>query len=101
MTSIGLIVRVTARDGHGAALREVLERVVGLERDNAGTLVCALHADVANDHIFYTQYVFADETAVTAHRSTPGVAEGQAEASAIADFEIFRVTPLAAKGLSC
>lgn len=74
MSQISAVVRIKVKPGRGddviKAFEGAREHVAGEE----GTLLYMLHRNAADENVFYVTELYADQAAMDAHMSGPGMA---------------------------
>src|SRR4051794_9077397 len=102
MAQVAAIAKLTAADGKGEELKAVIADLVAAVRDGEpGTLVYSAGQDGENPDVFWFYELYDGPDPAAAHSSGAALADagGKMRGLLAARPEVFRVTPIAAKGL--
>ena len=102
MSKVGVIAKMTAKEGQRDALVAALQPLVNAVNDEPGTEVYALHTDSATPELVWFYELYSDQDALIAHGTSETMKKVGAELAALLDGrpELFFLAPEAAKGLA-
>ena len=102
MAHVAAIAKLTAVEGKGEELSAVIADLVAQVRDDEpSTLVYAAARDSADPDVFWFYELYGSPEAAAAHSSGEALAKagGQMRGLIAGRPEVYRLTPIAAKGL--
>lgn len=103
MSKLSLIAKLTAAEGKSDELVAALQNMIESAEEESGLEIYSVHADSANDGVFYFFELYADQAAFDVH------GKGERMKAAMGALgggllgarpEITMMTPVAAKGIS-
>lgn len=102
MSKIALIAKLTCKEGSRDAAVEILSKQVAAIESEVGTEVYSLNVDKADEVTIWFFELYTDKEALVAHGASEVMkANGPLLAPLLAGRpELFRLTPVAAKGLN-
>lgn len=101
MAKIALIAKLTAAEGKADDLEAALTAAIAAADEEPGLEIYSVHADRSNPGVFYFFELYADDEALAVHGKGEGMkaAMGGLGPLLAARPDIFRLDPVAAKGL--
>jgi quinol monooxygenase YgiN len=102
MSKISLIAKLTAAEGKVDELRAALDALIPEADEEEGLEVYSVHADNANDGVFYFFEMYRDQAALDVHGKGERMKAAMGALGGLLGGrpEVTMLTPVAAKGLS-
>ena len=102
MGKVGIIAKMTAKDGQRDALVAALQPLMDAVNNEPGTEVYAMHSDTATPDVVWFYELYTDQDAMIAHGTSDAM---KAAGTQLAELlmgrpELYFLAPEAAKGLS-
>ena len=70
MSHVAIVARVTVKEGKADEYVAAFESLLEQAKEEAGTLLYALHRSKGDPHMFWTTEVYADDAAFAAHSAS-------------------------------
>ncbi|MYM26716.1 antibiotic biosynthesis monooxygenase [Duganella sp. CY15W] len=91
MKDLIVVATITAKDGNAVLVREALEKIVPLSREEAGCIRYDLHVDLGNHASFVMLEAWRDAAALAEHEAAPHFQELVKTIGGKADVQILKL----------
>jgi quinol monooxygenase YgiN len=102
MSKVGIIAKMTAKEGQRDGLVAALKPLLDAAKDEPGTEIYAMHTDTATPELVWFYELYTDQDAMIAHGTSEAMKAAGASLAPLLEGrpELYFLAPEAAKGLS-